>query len=162
MIIIDENEFCTTSFSTNNCDSGSPLTIQNKTQWFIQGLLSHTSVDTNSLIDVFVTVPYYIDWICTNVNSYLDECQICCDDEEAEVVINKYDEKIPETVYLSNLKNCGSFNFTSTKLPWSVPIMGVDKRSNALSYLCQGSLLNMRYVITTASCLKSKKGLWNM
>ncbi|KAL9692896.1 hypothetical protein quinque_012181 [Culex quinquefasciatus] len=135
----------------NICDDGEIVYLRRGNSWFMGGFMSNfcgTNVLFNGLLK-------YLSWIrrITKLH-YLEESDESCQPIDVE----------PEPFYylLSHFpSSCGKYTINKIagghaasvfEFPWMAIVLYREDGSDKLSPLCMGSLINQRYVMTTAQC----------
>uniref|UniRef100_A0A182N374 Peptidase S1 domain-containing protein n=1 Tax=Anopheles dirus TaxID=7168 RepID=A0A182N374_9DIPT len=148
---------------TNVCngDSGGGFVTYRNGRWELQGIVSFTALrDTEMEVcdtqqyAAFVKLRYYRGWI----GSVLDGTWQW---SKSEKLVQRDDAPgVPPDMPT----DCGKRKITKMPLivngvrsvagewPWHAAIFGVSKRSRA--YLCGGTLVSQRYILTAASCVQ--------
>ncbi|XP_052889196.1 transmembrane protease serine 9-like [Anopheles moucheti] len=145
---------------TNVCngDSGGGFVTYRNARWELQGIVSFTALrDTEMTVcdtqqyAAFVKLRYYRGWI----GSVLDgtwqwsksEKLVQLDDEQpAEMPTDCGKRKINKMPLIVN-----GVRSMAGEWPWHAAIFVVSKRSR--DYLCGGTLISRRYILTAASCV---------
>uniref|UniRef100_A0A1Q3FNL9 Putative trypsin-like serine protease n=1 Tax=Culex tarsalis TaxID=7177 RepID=A0A1Q3FNL9_CULTA len=166
---LDSSLFCagyTNGTTVCNGDSGGGLHVKRGDTWYVVGIISFTAPrEDNSLLckkdsyAAFTNVATFVPWI-RNVTELLSLA------ERGKVTVREGQDPDPERHYPNYLpRTCGNFvvsrivGGTSANLfefPWMALLAYKDEVKDSPNYLCGGSLINKRYVLTTANCVYPK------
>ncbi|XP_053679338.1 transmembrane protease serine 9-like [Anopheles nili] len=153
---------------TNVCngDSGGGFVTYRHGRWELQGIVSFTALrdaeiavcDTQQYA-AFVKLRYYRGWIGSVLNGTWQW-------SKSEKLIQREDNNASERPDpVEHPTDCGKRKVNKMALivngvrsvagewPWHAAIFGVSKRSR--EYLCGGTLVSQRYILTAASCVSS-------
>uniref|UniRef100_A0A182R569 Peptidase S1 domain-containing protein n=1 Tax=Anopheles funestus TaxID=62324 RepID=A0A182R569_ANOFN len=151
---------------TNVCngDSGGGFVTYRNARWELQGIVSFTALrDTEMAVcdtkqyAAFVKLRYYRGWIGSVLDGtwqwsksdklvQLDDTTTTTDEKQAEMPTDCGKRKINKMPLIVN-----GVRSVAGEWPWHAAIFVVSKRSR--DYLCGGTLISQRYILTAASCV---------
>ncbi|XP_062551220.1 ovochymase-2-like [Armigeres subalbatus] len=152
---LTEDVFCagyTNGTAVCNGDSGGGLFFQQGNAWFIGGIVSFSQYEPNSNrcnphgYGAFMKVFSYLHWIkeITHYEHHTDEDATRGDDRREGNFVSYF----PKYCGVTKRERLAD-NTTFFQWPWIAQV--VEKR-NETDTFCSGSLINSRYVLTSATC----------
>ncbi|KAL1399217.1 hypothetical protein pipiens_008380 [Culex pipiens pipiens] len=166
---LDSSLFCagyTNGTTVCNGDSGGGLHVKRGDAWYVVGIVSFTAPrEDQSLLckkdsyAAFTNVATFVPWL-RNVTELLSLA------EKGSVTVRDGHDADPTRRYPNYLPRlCGNFlvsrivGGTPAKLfefPWMALLAYRTELSESTEYLCGGSLINKRYVLTASNCVYPK------
>uniref|UniRef100_A0A0P6JRT7 Putative trypsin-like serine protease n=1 Tax=Aedes aegypti TaxID=7159 RepID=A0A0P6JRT7_AEDAE len=176
---LDRGIFCAGFLNgTNVCngDSGGGIFFQVDNAWYLGGIVSYSQkrddnsnlCQTNSF-GAFTNVRAYLSWISsvTNLTFHKVDDILTEDDLRSDFGRCEAKEADPSTVYPNLLpRNCGSYTPNRIirgskadvfEFAWMAIVKYNVDPGKEFDNFCTGTLINKRYVLTSAHCVKSSK-----
>ncbi|XP_053683648.1 transmembrane protease serine 9-like, partial [Sabethes cyaneus] len=155
---LDEGLFCagyTNGTGVCNGDSGGGLFFRRANSWFLGGIVSFSQVRSDRSNNcytkgygAFTKVHHYVSWISeiTGISFKRNTVQICKAVEPKQKNVSS--KLLPRHcgVYIPN-RIVGGVQAKVFEFPWMALLLENDKL-----YMCQGTLISRRYILTAAHC----------
>ncbi|XP_058836636.1 CLIP domain-containing serine protease B15-like [Topomyia yanbarensis] len=159
---LNEGLFCagyTNGTSVCNGDSGGGLFFRRANTWFLGGIVSFSQTRSGGTnycytkgYGAFTQVQKYLSWMreITKMPLVSDSDVRVCKPEVPDPA-KTYPNYLPRQcgVYIPN-RILGGQNARVFEFPWMV-ILQTDEKN----FLCSGTLINKRYILTAAQCIKN-------